>query len=537
MEINHAMKKFLLFDVNGSFGRTSTGNVEFPTIQSRLDHMDRLGIDFSLVWNAEAKESNAAASNLKLLAELDCTPGTKGRIIPALAVSGLMTYEKDAVSNLKEQMRERKTRALHFVNVYGRMTLLQLEPVICEIRRLKPFLVMRHDETDTQDILDFARSFPDIPIILTEVFWGACIKVFDLMRCFPNILIDTSWLHSEGAIEMVVKHFGPGRIVFGTGFKSHNGAAIASVARAEISSLHREKIAHSNLEKLTGIKLAEFPSNVPACNLYANNRLWQKCIDNLPLGVDIVDSHGHIGPSGGYVLENQTETAQAERAIKIMDKLGINLMIASGMQALMGDPVSGNSLLEKKMAPYRQRIKGYVGFNPLYAKELTLCLDKYFAGEFFIGFKTLCSYWKVETGDPAFQPMWEYADRNCLPILSHTWTENDIKGLKKPVQKYSGAQFLIAHAGGSEQGRAAAEKLAGEYPNVYLEWCGSFTIKRNWEDTLKKVCPQQIVFGTDAMMHDFNWEIGRLLSLDVPEKVLVQILGKNMRRILAMRRK
>jgi hypothetical protein len=30
--------------------------------------------------------------------------------------------------------------------------------------------------------------------------------------------------------------------------------------------------------------------------------------------------------------------------------------------------------------------------------------------------------------------------------------------------------------------------------------------------------------------------LGRLLSLDVPDKVLIPILGGNMRRILAMRR-
>ena len=34
--------------------------------------------------------------------------------------------------------------------------------------------------------------------------------------------------------------------------------------------------------------------------------------------------------------------------------------------------------------------------------------------------------------------------------------------------------------------------------------------------------------------HDFNWELGRLLSLDVPDKVLIPILGGNMRRILAL---
>jgi hypothetical protein len=43
--------------------------------------------------------------------------------------------------------------------------------------------------------------------------------------------------------------------------------------------------------------------------------------------------------------------------------------------------------------------------------------------------------------------------------------------------------------------------------------------------------------GTDAMAHEINWELARLLSLDVSDKVLIPILGGNMRRILAMRRR
>jgi len=68
---------------------------------------------------------------------------------------------------------------------------------------------------------------------------------------------------------------------------------------------------------------------------------------------------------------------------------------------------------------------------------------------------------------------------------------------------------------------------------VYLEWCGSFCSSIPWEETLRAVGPRRVVFGTDAMVHDFNWELGRLLSLEVPDGTLTAILGANMRRILA----
>ena len=80
------------------------------------------------------------------------------------------------------------------------------------------------------------------------------------------------------------------------------------------------------------------------------------------------------------------------------------------------------------------------------------------------------------------------------------------------------------------------EELAAEFPNVFLEWCGSFCTTRRWEDTLKVVPVSQVVYGTDAAAHGIDWELGRLLSLDVPEDTITAILGKNMRRILARRR-
>jgi predicted TIM-barrel fold metal-dependent hydrolase len=77
--------------------------------------------------------------------------------------------------------------------------------------------------------------------------------------------------------------------------------------------------------------------------------------------------------------------------------------------------------------------------------------------------------------------------------------------------------------------------MALEFPNVFLETCGSFCTTRRWEDTLKSVPVSQVVYGTDAAAHDIHWELGRILSLDVSEEVLVPILGQNMRRILARR--
>jgi hypothetical protein len=153
----------VLFDANGVIGKPSTGASEFPTVRARLDHMNRFGIARSLVWNVESTQNHAGASNDALLKQIQTTPGAAGRVIPALSVSGIMTYESCGIESLARQMKATGTRALRFVSVFKRLTLCQLEPVVRRIRKLKPFLVMRYDQAPVEDILEFTALFRTSP--------------------------------------------------------------------------------------------------------------------------------------------------------------------------------------------------------------------------------------------------------------------------------------------------------------------------------------------------------------------------------------
>lgn len=101
---------------------------------------------------------------------------------------------------------------------------------------------------------------------------------------------------------------------------------------------------------------------------------------------------------------------------------------------------------------------------------------------------------------------------------------------------YPNVAFILGHSGGTCQGREEAEQMGEKHRYVYLEWCGSFCSAHSWINIINIVGPRKIVFGTDAMPHSIYWELGRLLSLDVPDSVIRPILGENMRRILAQRR-
>jgi predicted TIM-barrel fold metal-dependent hydrolase len=106
--------------------------------------------------------------------------------------------------------------------------------------------------------------------------------------------------------------------------------------------------------------------------------------------------------------------------------------------------------------------------------------------------------------------------------------------------RYPNAIFILGHSGNGD--RPDAEKLAQENLNVYLEWCGSFVNPTDWCETLERLGNRRLVYGSDGVSwenqwgHSPAWEMGRLLSLDVSDEILLPILGDNMRSILARRR-
>ncbi len=137
--------------------------------------------------------------------------------------------------------------------------------------------------------------------------------------------------------------------------------------------------------------------------------------------------------------------------------------------------------------------------------------------------------------NPVYSDMWEYADKCKMPILIHTWDDsyNSPAMLKDIVKKYSNASFILGHSGGGTRGRLEAEELALSNNNVYLEFCGSFTTDRPFETSLSLVGKDKVIYGSDTVAHDMVWELGRYLSMPLPDEELLPGLSANIKRILS----
>ena len=138
----------------------------------------------------------------------------------------------------------------------------------------------------------------------------------------------------------------------------------------------------------------------------SRNELWQKVLDRSPVGVPILDAHGHVGAATIWPMLQQESPEQISAGLKAMDRAGIETIIVSEMEALYGDPVAGNPNLGRKAAVADGRVLGYFAFNPFYADKLIPMLDDCFSRGFFVGIKFLCGYWGVKLTDPPWSPRW-----------------------------------------------------------------------------------------------------------------------------------
>ena len=538
---NLTMKISSLFNVNGSIGKSAYGTTDFPAVSDLLEHMDYLGIDQSLAWHFAARDMNPTLGNRKLLTEI-AEAKAEDRILPAFIITPACFYGNDVLDYLKECFASKRVRAIRLTPEMSRFPIRRIERVLAELAKFNPLVLWDTwtfpEEQNFIDLEHLATKFPQVNFAVTQVMWQGFGGVLDLMWRCPNTYIDISWLHMRSSIELLCKNFGAERVLFGVGLKSHYGAAIAELAFAQISDSERELIAHGNVESL--LQLPDLDKKLAKdCSAKLDKPLWQKFKNGEALSdIKIIDAHAHDQlPTCGWFLPETSLEENVTVLEKQAKRLKINQTILSSGIALFGDGVEGNYASEKAFDGYGDMFKGYIGFNPRFSDVLVPLFDDFFSRDFYVGFKLLAAYWKIPVTDSSYNPVWEYANKHHLPILIHTWDDkyNSPVMLAEIVKKFPNAIFMLGHSGGGTAGRFEAIELAQNNDNVYLEFCGSFTSPELFEDAIKQVGIEKVIYGSDTLGHSEVWELGRFLSLPLNDDDLQPALAQNIENILKKR--
>ena len=249
----------------------------------------------------------------------------------------------------------------------------------------------------------------------------------------------------------------------------------------------------------------------------------------------VVDAHCHMGPwQAFYVPEGGT----AASMVHAMDRLGIDVAVASPHLGIGPDYREGNRQVMAAAAEFPGRILPYVTINANYPyAEIEAEIKHWHERRAIRAFKLHPALHNRKATDDHYAPLFEYAHAHRLPVLSHSWAGDALGGpaiLAELAARYPRANILIGHSASSWQMVEEASAAALAHPNLYLDLTGSILTYGMLEDIVGRVGARRVLLGTDMPFIDARPGLGRVLMSRLSEGDKRLILGENARGLFGL---
>jgi predicted TIM-barrel fold metal-dependent hydrolase len=257
--------------------------------------------------------------------------------------------------------------------------------------------------------------------------------------------------------------------------------------------------------------------------------LWQRRPQQ---ATTILDAHAHLGPYGKFFIPDHDRSSM----IRVMDRCGVSTAIFSSHLAIQIDSVAGNALTAAEVTASGGRLRGYLVANPW--QDPLAELERWALDDRFVGIKLHPDMHDYPLTGPRYAPVWTYAARHRLPVLTHTWGGSPNDGpavVERIAAEQPEVTFLAGHAGSPETDAMIA--VAKRHSNVLLEVCGSVNSGTRIARMVDSLGPGRVVFGSDFPFIDLRSSLGRLVFCDIDDRERDNILGKTVLGVLdAIRR-
>jgi predicted TIM-barrel fold metal-dependent hydrolase len=237
------------FDCNCCFGVLPVRIFRFArNVEELREEMEFCHIGRALVYHATMHSfGSPIEGNDLLLQEI----AGRSELFPTRAILPPQTGEQPEPAELLAEMKRRGIRALwafpgdhHYL--LNRETFGSLFDLLSE-RRVPVFVL-----ADLVQIGELLRSCPDLTVVAASPGPVPLDRYFrPLIERYRNFHIETSCYMVARGIESFCEKYGPGRMLFGTGYPANTmGAAMLHLARADIDEAGKKAIAAGNLERL-----------------------------------------------------------------------------------------------------------------------------------------------------------------------------------------------------------------------------------------------------------------------------------------------
>jgi uncharacterized protein len=237
-----------LLDATAGFGPYRTR--VFRSARSAAELVEELefcGIERALVCHTAQRFDHPVSGNKRLLREIEGCPS----LSPTWTILPTATGEQPSPEQLLADMRTHGIKALRLFPHDHRYFLDALtwqdQLSIYAERRIPLFVKAGLDR-----IADLLRAFPTATVITDTQGANPLDRyAWPLLDAYPSLHYETSGYLTAGAIEACCKRFGAQRLLFSSGFPDYaSGAALLTLAGADLAAADREAIAFGNMERL-----------------------------------------------------------------------------------------------------------------------------------------------------------------------------------------------------------------------------------------------------------------------------------------------
>ena len=246
-------------------------------------------------------------------------------------------------------------------------------------------------------------------------------------------------------------------------------------------------------------------------------------------GPPFIDMHGHMGPFHGIWMPE----AEVDRMIVGMDRCGMEALVLSPHSALSGDVREGNDDMLTAVRRYPGRIYGYCTVNPNYPDSVEREMDRCLGVPGVVGIKIHPNMHDTNATDDSYRPVWERANMERWPVLSHTWGSDGTCGTREMrtiAERWPDIPLLLGHSCYGAWAEAIA--LAKAHPNVYLELCAAYHVFGLLEWMVREAGSTKVIYGTDYPWFDPMVVVGCVTYAHISEEDMANILYNNARSIL-----
>jgi uncharacterized protein len=246
-------------------------------------------------------------------------------------------------------------------------------------------------------------------------------------------------------------------------------------------------------------------------------------------GCPVIDAHAHLGPIRSIYLPEAT----LDSMIKGMDRCGVESLILSPHNALLGDTREGNQEMLEAVQAHPGRVYGYCTVNPHYPGEIAGELDRYLGEENVVGVKVHPTVHEYPISGANYASTFERLNAEKGLLLSHTWGNDEHCGageMRIVAERYPDLRILLGHSCYGTWEEAIA--LAVDFPNVYLELTAAAHAYGLIEWMCRDAGSHKVVYGTDYPWFDPMVYIGCVVYAHIEEDDMRNILYNNARKLL-----